>query len=191
MSLTLLFPKICLFICFIFDCGGVHCCAWAFSSCGEWGLLCCGACASHGGGSLIAEHSLEDTQASVVGLMGSVVVTHECSCSKACGIFLGQGQNHCHLNWQADPLPLSHQGDPYQPFLIPYSVLRNCKHYFTHSGVFLTSCRLSPSLSTEAGSIPGKTTQKSPVSFVLCLTDVIEWGFFSYFLNYKLIHSRK
>lgn len=152
---------------------------WAFSSCGEWGLLCCGARTSHGGGLFIAQHSLEDTQTSVVGLMGSVVVTHECSCSRACGIFLGQGQNQCHLNWQI--LHWATREIPINPFWFLYSVLRNCKHYFIHSGVFLTSCRLSPSLSTEAGSIPGKQTQKSPLSFVLCLTDVIEWGFFVFF----------
>ena len=111
-------------------------------------------------------------QASVVELHGLSSVTHEFSCSKARGIFLAQGQNQCHMNWQVDSLPLSHQGNPYQPFLIPYSVLRNCKHYLTHSGVFLTRCRLSLSLSTEAGPIPGKTTQKSPLSFMLCLTDV-------------------
>ena len=29
---------------------GFHCCAWAFSSCGERGLLCCGVRASHCGG---------------------------------------------------------------------------------------------------------------------------------------------
>ena len=29
---------------------GLRCCAWAFFSCGEQGLLCCGARASHCGG---------------------------------------------------------------------------------------------------------------------------------------------
>ena len=31
-------------------------------------------------------------------------------CSEACGIFLDQGSNLCLLPWQADSLPLSHQG---------------------------------------------------------------------------------
>ena len=33
-------------------------------------------------------------------------------CSAACGIFLDQGSNPCLLHWQADSLPLSHQGSP-------------------------------------------------------------------------------
>ena len=32
------------------------------------------------------------------------------SCSKACGIFPGQGLNLCLLHLQPDSLPLSHQG---------------------------------------------------------------------------------
>ena len=32
--------------------------------------------------------------------------------SAACGIFLDQGSNPCILHWQADSLPLSHQGSP-------------------------------------------------------------------------------
>ena len=32
------------------------------------------------------------------------------SCSVACGILLDQGSNPCLLHWQADSLPLSHQG---------------------------------------------------------------------------------
>ena len=32
---------------------GLHCCTWAFSSCGERGLLCCNAQASHHGGFLL------------------------------------------------------------------------------------------------------------------------------------------
>ena len=34
------------------------------------------------------------------------------SCSVACGIFLDQRLNLCLLHWQADTLPLSHQGSP-------------------------------------------------------------------------------
>ena len=34
------------------------------------------------------------------------------------GIFLTQGSNPCLLHWQADSLPLSHQGSPY--LLLPY-----------------------------------------------------------------------
>ena len=42
----------------------------------------------------------------------SIVVVQEFSCSATCGIFLGQGLNWCLLHWQADSLPLSHQGGP-------------------------------------------------------------------------------
>ena len=43
---------------------------------------------------------------------GSVVVAHRLSCSKACGIFPGQGLNLCPLHWQADSYPLYHQESP-------------------------------------------------------------------------------
>ena len=43
---------------------GLHCCMWAFSSWGEWGLLIAMA-------SLVAEHRLEGTWASEVVLPGS------------------------------------------------------------------------------------------------------------------------
>ena len=52
------------------------------------------------------------------------------SCSTACGIFPDQGLNLCLLHWQADSLPLSHQGSlnfvldlSSSPFLIQISVL--------------------------------------------------------------------
>ena len=41
---------------------------------------------------------------------GSVAVVYGLSSSEACGIFLDQGLNPCLLHWQADSLPLSHQG---------------------------------------------------------------------------------
>ena len=51
----------------------------------------------------------------------SMVVTHRLSCSVACGIFLNQGSNPYLLHWQADSLPLSHQGSPLCAFLIKHS----------------------------------------------------------------------
>ena len=63
---------------------GLHCCAPAFSSCSEWGLLFV---AVHkfliAVASLVAEHGLQSA--------GSVVVAHGLSCSAACGIFPDQG----------------------------------------------------------------------------------------------------
>ena len=43
---------------------------------------------------------------------GSTVMAHKLSWSTACGIFPDQGSNLCLLHWQADSLPLSHQGSP-------------------------------------------------------------------------------
>ena len=49
---------------------------------------------------------------------GSTAVLHVgLSCSMACGIFLDQGLNPCLLRWQADSLPLSHQGSRLIPFI--------------------------------------------------------------------------
>ena len=43
---------------------------------------------------------------------GSIVVAYGLSCPKGCGIFPDQGSNPCLLHWQADSLPLGHQGSP-------------------------------------------------------------------------------
>ena len=60
----------------------LHCCAQAFSSCGEQGLLSsCGAQASH-----------------CCGVRASVVMV----LPAACGIFPDQGSNSRPLHWQAD-----------------------------------------------------------------------------------------
>ena len=94
---------------------GLRCCAWAFSSCGERGLLFVAVCGLLiAVASLVAEHRLQacilqylwHTGSVVVarGLQssGSVVVAHGLSCSTACGIFLDQGSNLCPRHWQAD-----------------------------------------------------------------------------------------
>ena len=76
---------------------GLHCCAWAFSSCGKW--------ASHCGG-------FSCCRAWTPGALASAAVAHRLSCPVACGIFPDQGSNPCPLNWQADSYPLGHQGSP-------------------------------------------------------------------------------
>ena len=77
---------------------------WAFSSCGQQGLLSsCGAWASHCSG-------FPCCRAQAPGLRGAVVVEHGLSFLVACGIFPDQGSNLLPLRWQADSLPLSHQG---------------------------------------------------------------------------------
>ena len=70
---------------------GLRCCAQAFSSCGERGLLT--------GFSLRWLLLLQSTGSRSA---GSVVVAHGLSCSAACGIFPDQGLNPCPLHWQAD-----------------------------------------------------------------------------------------
>ena len=74
------------------------------SSCSEEGYSSCGVWAS-----LVAEHRLWSTQA-------SVVAAHRLHCSTACAIFLDQDLNPCLQHWQADSHPLYLQGSP--PFLL-------------------------------------------------------------------------
>ena len=67
--------------------------------------------------SLVAEYKRQGSRASVAGApglqgTGLKVEAHGLSCSAARGIFLDQGLNSCILHWQADSLPLSHQGSP-------------------------------------------------------------------------------
>ena len=72
--------------------------------------------AASGGYSLVAVGGFLTVVAYLVveyglyGMHASVVVAHGFSCPTACGIFLDQGLNSCLLHWQADSLPLSHQG---------------------------------------------------------------------------------
>ena len=61
---------------------GLHCCAWAFSSCDEQGLLFIAVCRL-----LIVVASL-CCGARALGVQASVVVVHGLSCSVACGIDL-------------------------------------------------------------------------------------------------------
>ena len=49
--------------------------------------------------------------------MTALVVEHRLSGLAVCGIFLDQGSNPCPLHWQADSLPLSHQGSPGESIL--------------------------------------------------------------------------
>ena len=53
---------------------------------------------------------------------GSIVVAHGLSCSVTCRVFSDQGSlNLCLFHWQADSLPLSHQGS------LPIAFGINCK----------------------------------------------------------------
>ena len=88
------------------------------SSCREWGPLSgCGAQASHCGGVSCCRARLSGAWAAGVAAPGlraqaQWLVAHGPSCSAACGIVPNQGSNPHPLHWQADYLPLSHQGNP-------------------------------------------------------------------------------
>ena len=82
---------------------GLHCHTWAFSSCGERGLL------------FIALHWLLTALISccgkqALGTQASVVVRHGLLLPWACGIFPDQESNPCPLPWQVDSYALYHQG---------------------------------------------------------------------------------
>ena len=77
---------------------------------------------------VLAASLVVSTQASIVsapGLWstGSGVVVHGFSCSQMWGIFPDQGWNLCLLHWQADCLPLSHQGCPKGSFYLQERVV--------------------------------------------------------------------
>ena len=86
---------------------GLH---WIFTaasellpSCSEQGLLYnCGAQALGSWASVVSVLRLESR--------GSIVVEHRLSCSKSCGISSDQRLNPRLWHWQADSVPLSHQG---------------------------------------------------------------------------------
>ena len=98
------------------------CCAWAFSSCGEWGLLSscnvqtfhCSGFLLQSTGSRCAGLSSWSTQAQSLWLVGPRVQAQwllfmGLSCCMPCGIFLDQGLNPCPLQYQVDSYPLHHQ----------------------------------------------------------------------------------
>ena len=138
----------------------LRCCAWAFSSCSERGLLFV---VVHGlliaVASFVVEHGFQARRlqqlwhtASVVVARelqsaGSVVVAHRLSCSMACGILPDQGSNPCPLHWQVDSKPLRHQGSPNSRFFYKVNDLeilrfQSCQTYF-YWFLFYWSVRLS------------------------------------------------
>ena len=93
------------------------CYAQAFSSCSKQGLLsscsaqashcssfsCCGARALGKRASVIVAHKLGSCSSRTLEyVVGSVVVEHGFSCTRASGIFPNQGSNLCTLHWQSD-----------------------------------------------------------------------------------------
>ena len=76
------------FACLLWAVLDLPCCAWAFSSFNDQGLLySCGTWASYCSG-------LFHFRTGALGHGGSVAVAHRLNCPKACRIFLDQGSNH-------------------------------------------------------------------------------------------------
>ena len=99
---------------------GLHCCAWAFSSCGVWGFSL---------QQLLLLQSMVSSAPRLqqLWLVGSIVA-RKLSCRAACGIFPDQGSNPRSQHWQTDSYPLCHQESPgLWIFLLKGS---NLKHYF-------------------------------------------------------------
>ena len=89
---------VCLFLClFLLPVLCLHCCAWALSSCSEWGLpSSCSACASHCSGFSCCGHGLWGAWASVAAarsLSSCGICTLECGLSS----WGPQAQSPCHM----------------------------------------------------------------------------------------------
>ena len=91
-----------------------------------WWLLLLQSIGSRACGSVVVASWIQST--------GSTVVAHGLSCCAACGMF-HQGSDPCLLQWQADSLPLSHQGSPWR-YLKVSSFLKFFFHIWTTSSVF-------------------------------------------------------
>ena len=99
---TVFFLCVYSFIVYFLAVLGPCCCMCFFCPCGERVLLC--SCSAK---ALIAEASRCRAWALGHGLSGCGAGL---SCSSTCGTFWHQGSNPCLVHWQADSLPLSHQG---------------------------------------------------------------------------------
>ena len=92
---------------------GLHCCAWAFSSCGKQGLLLVAVCRP-----LITMGSLVAGAWASVGMVprlkstGSIAVAHVLSCSVAREIFPDQESNPCLLHRQHGFFTTEPPGEP-------------------------------------------------------------------------------
>ena len=139
---------------------GLHCRA-GFSLVAPSGgcpLVVC--CCGHGLGTLGRQHLwLTGSVVSAPRLWstGSLVVTHGLSCSIAYGIFPDQGSNLCLLHWQADSLPLSHQGSPLQrPFWGSEREQKEWGQFNTETPLRVVSCPWPLPLVTGGAGIPSQ-----------------------------------
>ena len=113
-----------IIIYFIFGCAGSHCCmSFSLFAASRAHSLVVVRRLPTAVVSLVPEHGLQGLGISAVVAprlwsTGLMVAVHRLSCSVACGILLDQGSNPCLLHWQADSLPLSHQGSCLQRGLL-------------------------------------------------------------------------
>ena len=113
---------------------GLHCYTWAFSSCGEGGLLSsCSVWAPHrhlAVASLVAEHGLQACRLQQLQHTGSAAAVQGLSCSATCGIFPDLGSNSCPSHWQADSYSsLDHQGRSWAVSISPSLLFRLLHKY--------------------------------------------------------------
>ena len=110
--------KCCKIILFVLAVLGLCCCTRAFSHCSERGLLfSCGVGASHFRGfSCYGAGGLGHMDFNSCSSWAPEHWLNSCGtwaiCLTECGIFPDQGLNSWLLQWQANSLPLSHQGSP-------------------------------------------------------------------------------
>ena len=105
----------------------------------------------------------------------SIVNVHRLSCSAACGIFPDQGLNPCLLHWQADSLPLGHQGSPLpsplKDIFIKYRILFCLFKIIWLCQVLVAACRISSCLTRDRtraqcnGSLESQPPEHSQVFF--------------------------
>ena len=113
-DVTLLFLKILLeSFCYLFGCAGSWLLLKPFSNCDERELLSsCGSWASHCSGFSCGAWAFR-----CGGFRSSKFGVYGLRCSAAFGVILDQGSKQCLLHWQADSLPLSHQGSLHSLYL--------------------------------------------------------------------------
>ena len=132
----------------VFDCAGSLLLGRFFSSCNELGPLVVVHRLHMAVASLAANHRLQSIRGSVVAApgpqhTGSVAVAHGLNCFAACRIFLDEGLNMCVLHWQADPLPLRHQGNPLFKKIIIYIFGCAKDLQLRHANSLLVACGIS------------------------------------------------
>ena len=105
---------------------------------------------------------------------------HDLSCSKACGIPLNQGSNSFLPHWQADSLPLSHQGRPLPGFFCPSQLSPHILQGLIHVPFSMRSCLMTPAnINLILSWLSLLLTLKSRIEIVAVLGP-LSWRFLGY-----------